>query len=362
MTRQRSFRTTMILLLGLSMLASGAITYGVYKLLQAYYSGVRAEDQLAEYRHFMRNIGDIYFFLLLFIPLAIFFFFWFTKPYAAYFRDISAGISHLANGDFQHRVQISSRDELGMIAEDVNLASEKLQQAIERGDFAENSKDQLVVNLAHDLRTPLTSVLGYLDLLMKNDQLTEEQVRHFTTIAFTKSRRLEKLIDNLFEITRMNYGMLPIQHTQLHLSELMKQMNEEMYPVFEKNHLVTRVKLDADLIVSGDGELLARVFENLLMNASRHGKDGVYVDIHGFREEGQIVIQVINYGGHIPPEDLPYIFDMYYTADRARTPQEGGTGLGLFIARNIVEQHSGTISVQSDVVRTLFEVRLPALP
>ncbi|WP_046213713.1 HAMP domain-containing sensor histidine kinase [Paenibacillus wulumuqiensis] len=361
MTKQRSFRTTMILLLGLSMLASGAITYGVYKLLQAYYSGVRAEDPLAQYRHFMRNIGDIYFFLLLFIPLAILFFFWFTKPYAAYFRDISAGISHLANGDFQHRVQISSRDELGMIAEDVNLASEKLQQAIERGDFAENSKDQLVVNLAHDLRTPLTSVLGYLDLLMKDDQLTEEQVRHFTTIAFTKSRRLEKLIDNLFEITRMNYGMLTVQKTQLNLSELLKQMNEEMYPVFEKNHLITRVKLDADLVVSGDGELLARVFENLLMNASRHGKDGVYVDIHGSREEDQIVIQVINYGGHIPPEDLPYIFDMYYTADRARTPQEGGTGLGLFIARNIVEQHDGTISVQSNVVRTLFEVRLPAL-
>lgn len=351
----------MILLLGLSMLASGAITYGVYKLLQAYYSGVRAEDQLAQYRHFMRNIGDIYFFLLLFIPLAILFFFWFTKPYAAYFRDISAGISHLANGDFQHRVQISSRDELGMIAEDVNLASEKLQQAIERGDFAESSKDQLVVNLAHDLRTPLTSVLGYLDLLMKDDQLTDEQVRHFTSIAFTKSRRLEKLIDNLFEITRMNYGMLPLQKAQLNLSELLKQMNEELYPVFEKSRLITRLKLDNDLVVSGDGELLARVFENLLMNASRHGKDGVYVDIHGFRDADQIVIRVINYGGYIHPEDLPYIFDMYYTADRARTPQEGGTGLGLFIARNIVEQHDGTISVQSDVVQTLFEVRLPAI-
>ncbi|WP_046225847.1 HAMP domain-containing sensor histidine kinase [Paenibacillus dauci] len=361
MTKRRSFRTTMILLLGLSMLASGAITYGVYKLMQAYYSGVRAEDPLAQYRHFMRNIGDIYFFLLLFIPLAILFFFWFTKPYAAYFRDISAGISHLANGDFQHRVQISSRDELGMIAEDVNLASEKLQQAIERGDFAESSKDQLVVNLAHDLRTPLTSVLGYLDLLMKDDQLTDEQVRHFTSIAFTKSRRLEKLIDNLFEMTRMNYGMLPLQKSRLNLSELLKQMNEELYPVFEKNHLVTRLTLDNELVVSGDGELLARVFENLLMNASRHGKDGVYVDIHGFREAGQVVIRVINYGGYIHPEDLPYIFDMYYTADRARTPQEGGTGLGLFIARNIVEQHDGTISVQSDIVQTMFEVRLPLL-
>ncbi|MDR6726804.1 signal transduction histidine kinase [Paenibacillus amylolyticus] len=361
MNKRRSFRITMILLLGLSMLASGAITYGVYKLMQYFYSGVRAEDQLAEYRHFMKSIGDIYFFLLLFIPLAILFFFWFTKPYVTYFKDISVGIRHLANGDFQHRVQISSKDELGTIAEDINLASLKLKEAVERGDFAENSKDQLVVNLAHDLRTPLTSVLGYLDLLVKDDQLTEEQVRHFTSIAYTKSQRLEKLIDDLFEITRMNYGMLPLEKKRLDISELLRQLSEELYPVFEKNHLVTRLNMDPELIISGDGELLARVFENLLINAARHGKDGLYVDINGRNEAGQVIVQVMNYGGHIDAEDLPHIFDMYYTGDRSRTPQEGGTGLGLFIAKNIVEQHDGAISAQSDVVRTVFEIRLPAL-
>ncbi|WP_433750406.1 ATP-binding protein [Paenibacillus amylolyticus] len=361
MTKRRSFRTTMIMLLGLSMLASGAVTFIVYRLLQMYYAGVRREDPLAEYRNIMRSIGDLYVFMLLFIPLAILFFYLFTRSYVTYFKEISTGINHLANGDFQHRVQISSKDELGSIAESVNMASQKLREAMERGDFAENSKDQLIVNLAHDLRTPLTSVLGYLDLLMKDDQLTEEQVRHFTSIAFTKSQRLEKLIDDLFEITRMNYGMLPINKTWLDLSELLKQMNEELYPVFEKNQLVTRLKIDTDLTVSGDGELLARVFENLLINAARHGKDGMYVDINGYRDAEQVIIQVVNYGGHIRAEELPHIFDMYYTGDRARTPQEGGTGLGLFIARNIVEQHDGKISAQSDVVRTLFEVRLPIL-
>ncbi|WP_434748125.1 ATP-binding protein [Paenibacillus amylolyticus] len=359
MTKRRSFRTTMIMLLGLSMLSSGGVTFIVYRLLQMYYAGVRREDPLAEYRNIMRSIGDIYVFMLLFIPLAILFFYLFTRPYVTYFKEISTGINHLANGDFQHRVQISSKDELGSIAESVNMASQKLREAMERGDFAENSKDQLIVNLAHDLRTPLTSVLGYLDLLMKDEQLTEEQARHFTAIAFTKSQRLEKLIDDLFEITRMNHGRLPVRKTQLDLSELLKQMNEELYPVFEKNHLLTRLKIDNDLTVSGDGELLARVFENLLINAARHGKDGMYVDINGFRDGNQVVIQVINYGGHIHPDDLPHIFDMYYTGDRARTVQEGGTGLGLFIARNIVDQHEGVISVASDVVRTMFEVRLP---
>jgi signal transduction histidine kinase len=154
--------------------------------------------------------------------------------------------------------------------------------------------------------------------------------------------------------------MLPVRRTRLDLSELLKQMNEELYPVFEKNHLVTRLIIADDLTVSGDGELLARVFENLLINAARHGKDGMYVDINGYQDSGQIVIQITNYGGYIHPDDLPRIFDMYYTGDRARSAQEGGTGLGLFIARNIVEQHDGIISAVSDVVRTMFEVRLPA--
>ncbi|MFC3749059.1 ATP-binding protein [Paenibacillus sp. GCM10012306] len=355
----RSFRTRMIMFLGLSMLLSGSITYVIYRLLQMYYSGVKREDTLAHYRHIMSSIGDIYFFLLIFIPLAIFFFYLFTKPYASYFNEITKGIHHLASGHFEHRVNISSRDEFREIARELNLASEKLQKAVERGDFAESSKDQLIVNLAHDLRTPLTSVLGYLDWILKGNELTEEQIRHFTEIAYTKSQRLEKLIDELFEITRMNYGMLPLQKNQLDLSGLLMQLSEEMYPVFEKNHLSARLNIVPKLEIQGDGELLARVFENLLSNAARYGKDGQFVDINSFPESGEIVIQVLNYGGYITPDKLPHIFEMYYTSDQSRSQHEGGTGLGLFIAKNIVEQHQGTITVESNVVRTCFEVRLP---
>lgn len=342
------------------MLISGAITYMIYKALQSYYVGVRAEDPLAKYRRFMYDIGDIYFFLLIFIPLSILFFFLLTNRYSTYFKEISKGINHLASGNFKHQVRISSTDEFGTIAEDINLASVKLQEAVERGDFAENSKDQLVVNLAHDLRTPLTSVLGYLDWILKGDNLTQEQIRHYTTIAYTKSQRLEKLIDGLFEITRMNYGMLPIEKQELDISELLAQLNEEMHPVFENNEVETRCSITPNLRIQGDGELLARVFENLLSNAVRYGKEGEFIDISCHLDAGQVVIQVTNYDGHIAPEELPHIFDMYYTIDRARSHQESGTGLGLFIAKNIVEQHNGKITVESNVIRTIFEVRLPA--
>ncbi len=341
------------------MLLSGTFTFILYRVLKLYYSGVRREDPVAKLRHFVNTIGDLNFFLMVFVPLSILCFFFLTKRYATYFNEISTGIHRLANGDFHSRIHIDANDEFKDIAEDINMASEKLRQAVERGDFAENSKDQLVLNLAHDLRTPLTSVIGYLDFILQDEQLSREQMIHYTTIAFNKSRRLEKLIDELFEITRMKYGMLSIEKKQIDLSELLIQLNEELYPVFEKSKLISRLDVTPYLEISADGELLARVFENLLTNANRYGKDGQFVDINGHRDGEEVVVQVINYGNCIPPDELPHLFDMFYTGDQARTHQGGSTGLGLFIAKNIVEQHKGTITVQSNVIRTLFEVRLP---
>lgn len=349
----------MIQLFGLSMLVSATMTYLLYKALQIYYYTTKFENPTTAIRYWIRDIGDINFFLLIFIPLSYLFFFLFTKRYAAYFNEISSGINQLANGNFNSRIDIPSKDEFGDIARDINLASEKLQQALERGDFAESSKEQLVLNLAHDLRTPLTSVLGYLDFILQDDQLAAERINHYTSIAYTKAQRLEKLIDELFEITRMNYGKLTIEKKTIDLSELLIQLNEELYPAFEKNNLTTRLHVTPQLTVWGDGELLARVFENLLTNAIRYGNDGQFIDINCHMDAEDAVVQVMNYGDCIPPEELPYIFDMFFTGDRARTHHEGSSGLGLSIAKNIVTQHQGTISAQSTLICTLFEVRLP---
>lgn len=355
-----SFRAKMIFIFGLSMLLAGIITYLLFKGLQLYYrNSVRAEDSLALIRHFISKIGDINFFLLIFVPLSILIFFILTKPYSTYFKKISSAIHHLASGDFTSIVHISSKDEFGDIAKDINRASEKLQEAVKRGDFAENSKDQLVVNLAHDLRTPLTSILGYLDLILTDEKLSKEQIHHFSSIAYTKSQRLEKLIDELFELTRVNYGLMAVHKTQIDMGELLIQIAEELFPSLEKNHLATRINLNASLVISGDGELLARVFENLLTNAIRYGADGQFIDMNGFMDGDAVVVQIINYGNTISPEDLPHLFDSFYTGDQARTYQGGGTGLGLFIAKNIIEQHNGTISAESSLLRTVFEIRLP---
>ncbi|EJQ16557.1 vancomycin resistance histidine kinase VanS [Bacillus cereus] len=358
--KMRSFRSKMVMLFALSMVLAAGVTYLIYEGLRIYYKlAVHYEDPLAQFRSVIRGIGDITFFLLIFIPLSIMFFFFLTRPYLKYFDEISDGIHHLANGDFTNQVRVLSNDEFGYIAGEINVASEKLKEAVERGDFAESSKDQLIVNLAHDLRTPLTSVLGYLDLILKDENLTKEQIKHFSTIAYTKSQRLESLIDELFEITRMNYGMLKLDKKQIDISELLIQLDEELYPLLEKHHLEARLNVDSHLPINGDGKLLARVFENLLTNAVRYGCDGQFVDMNGYIDNEEVVVQIINYGDSIPEEDLPYLFDVFYTGDKSRTEDRGGTGLGLFIAKNIIEQHDGTISVESNVIRTIFEVRLP---
>lgn len=355
-----SFRSKMVLLFGLSMFLSGIITYIIFKGLQFYYHiMVRYGDPMAQFRIFIGRFGDFNIFFIIFILLSFLFFFILTKPYSTYFKEISNGIHYLARGDFKHKVHILSNDEFRDIAQDINLASEKLEEAIQRGDYSESSKDQLVVNLAHDLRTPLTSVLGYLDLILKDESLTKDQVRHFLTIAFTKSQRLEKLIDELFEITRMNYGMMSVEKKRINLTDLLNQLKEELYPVLEKNHLIARMNSTPHLPFFGDGDLIVRVFENLMTNAIRYGYEGQYVDINGFIDADEVVVQVVNYGDSIPPDELPHLFDMFYTGDKARTHQEDSTGLGLFIAKNIVEQHNGTITAKSSIIQTIFEVRLP---
>ena len=267
---------------------------------------VRYEEPLAQFRSVVRNLETLTSFNFLY-SVIYYLFLLLTKPYLKYFSEISNGIHHLANGNFTNKVQVSSNDEFGDIAREINVASEKLKEAVERGDFAESSKDQLVVNLAHDLRTPLTSVLGYLDLILKDENLTKEQIKHFSTIAYTKSQRLESLIDELFEITRMNYGMLKLDKKPIDISELLIQLDEELYPLLEKHHLQARLNIDPHLPINGDGKLLARVFENLLTNAVRYGYDGQFVDLNGYIDNGEVVVQVMNYGDSIPAEDLPYL-------------------------------------------------------
>lgn len=227
---------------------------------------------------------------------------------------------------------------------------------------AEQRKNDLVVYLAHDLKTPLTSVIGYLNLLDEEKDLSPELREKYTAIARNKAERLEGLINEFFEITRFNLQGMELERTRVNVTVLLRQLAEEFDPVFAEKRLACTLELQPSLEVLGDADKLARVFDNLLRNAARYSPEGAELVLCARREGAQVLALFRNTGTYIPPEQLERIFEKFYRLDSARSSQTGGAGLGLAIAREIVEGHGGTISVSSSEAYTEFWVALPAAP
>lgn len=225
---------------------------------------------------------------------------------------------------------------------------------------AERTKNELITNVAHDLRTPLTSIIGYLEILSsKSSPLPPEMQKKYIDIAYSKSKRLEKLIEDLFGFTKLNYGKISMQVAEVDIIKLLGQLLEESYPNFSNKGLSYELQSNVSAkIISADGNLLARLFDNLINNAIKYGAEGkrVLVKVHASKE--MVQVSVTNYGYVIPPEELPLIFDKFYRVEQSRSTHTGGTGLGLAIVKNIVDMHGGDITVKSDLNGTVFTVTL----
>ena len=224
---------------------------------------------------------------------------------------------------------------------------------------AEQRRQDLVAFLAHDLKTPLTSVLGYLNLLHDDPGLTEEQRAKYTAIALDKANRLGELIGEFFDITRMDFAALGEKGELIQLSLLLEQLSDEFYPAFAEKDLTCRTDIAPRLTVRGDADKLARVFDNVLRNAVNYSTPGGEVEIQASEREGWTEIAIRNQGLEIPEQELTNIFQKFYRLDQARSTRTGGAGLGLAIAREIVERHGGAIRAESDGKRTSFVIRLP---
>jgi len=354
------FRTRIIYLFIKSLLMAAVITFAIYKALQYYYHHhVFYGDTYMRYRFWMREVGDIYVFLALYIPFSILIFYLLTRTYTKYFEDISSGIRQLAAGDFSHRIEIASKDEFRQIANDLNAASSGLRTAIQAETLAQRSKETLIANLAHDLRTPLTSVTGYLDLLNQPTTTPEERAVYIK-IAYKKSRDLEQLLETLFDISKLDLSLKTTEQTEVDLYHLLLQLLDEMYPLISRVNARLNQQISPSLNMTGNGKELARVFENLLNNAIRYGNLDYPIDISAFRRGAEIVIQITNAGPTIQAADVPYLFDMFYTVDQVRNIPTKQTGLGLFIAKTIVERHEGTIDLKQRAGQIRFEIVFPA--
>ncbi|MBQ7916782.1 MAG: vancomycin resistance histidine kinase VanS [Firmicutes bacterium] len=223
---------------------------------------------------------------------------------------------------------------------------------------AEQRKNDLVIYLAHDLKTPLTSVVGYLSLLEELPELDTQTRAKYVGIALNKAYRLEQLIDELFEITRFNLQTVELSETHIDLTMMLYQISEEFYPAFSAKNLTLEQHIESGLKFKGDADKLARVFDNLLRNAISYSHAGTEVTLSAIQNDTHIRIGVRNSGDRIPTQKLKRLFEKFYRADPSRGTGSGGTGLGLAIAKQLVELHHGTIDVVSNDQYTEFTVLL----
>ena len=221
-------------------------------------------------------------------------------------------------------------------------------------------KNDLIAYLAHDLKTPLTSVIGYLSLLDEAQDMPPEQRAKYTRITLDKAYRLEKMINEFFDITRYNLQEIAIQKEPVDLYYLLVQLTDEMLPVLEKNGNTVSLQADERLTVPGDPDKLARVFGNVLKNSAAYSYPDTEIVISAQEQAGAVTICFMNRGKTIPQNKLNSLFEKFYRLDEARTSGTGGAGLGLAIAREIVTLHGGTITAESRDKTVTFTVTLPA--
>ena len=281
------------------------------------------------------------------------------EPYIRYISRISEAVQNISEGNLNTVIDVIGDDEFSSMAANLNHMAADIKKLMEKERESERTKNELITNVAHDLRTPLTSIIGYLELLAGNQQVPADMQHKYIEIAYGKSRRLQKLIEDLFGFTKLNCGKIAMHVGQIDIVKLLGQLVEEAYPNFLEKGLSYDLQSNVPAkIINADGNLLARLFDNLIGNAIKYGADGkrVLVKIHA---EGETVtVSVTNYGYVIPADELPLIFNKFYRVEQSRSSSTGGTGLGLAIAKEIVDMHGGTISVASDLNGTVFTVKL----
>jgi signal transduction histidine kinase len=283
------------------------------------------------------------------------------KHYKQTLLSILKDINVIAEGNFNHPLPESSYSELNEISTKVNLIVKRLKTAMEDERLAEQAKKDLITNVSHDLRTPLTSIIGYLGLIEQDRYKDELELRYYIQIAYEKTNRLHSLINDLFEYTRVQNGGIKLHKGPIDLAEMLTQLSVQFGPQLRETSMECRLVFpDGNIMVDADGNKLARVFENLMSNAIKYGADGKYMDIVVKEDENStICVEIINYGNAISSIDLPFIFERFYRVEKSRTESDQSSGLGLAISKGIVELHGGRIAVQSDQVRTVFSISLP---
>lgn len=336
-----------------AVLLRGRFANGMVSLLQNTL-GMDYDAALRFYERTFRSHMDAIILLSLLL-VAAGLFYWYLRWLTRYFEDISRGLDALLQ-DVAGEISLSP--ELLPIERKMNLAKRAIDRQKSDMLLAEQKKNDLVMYLAHDLKTPLASSISYLNLLRDEKQLSEELREKYLSIALAKSERLEGLINKFLEIAQYSLSTITLQTSEINLTRLLEQLVYEFQPVLDQKSLTCRLVAGEDIRLNCDADKMQRVFDNLLRNAVNYSYDGTEITIEAEQSGDSVTLKFSNHGGTIPKEKLERIFEQFYRLDTGRG--SGGAGLGLAIAKQIVTLHKGTITVESGDGVTVFTVVLPA--
>jgi len=313
-------------------------------------------EEQADMIYFKAVTANMQFILGIVIIIFVFLLFYMLLySYKRYFDEVLSGIDKLMeDGD-----AISLSPELETVEHKLNYAKQTLKTQADEARKTERQKNELVVYLAHDIKTPLTSVIGYLSLLDENPDMSDDKKIKYIHTAWEKANRLRILVNEFFEITRSYSESTTLHKTKIDLYYMLIQISEELYPQLStcKKHIENNV--DENISVYGDSEKLARVFNNILKNAISYSEDNSAISVSAKEFPEKTVIRFEN-KGNIPNDKLNLVFDKFYRLNSARQSDTGGSGLGLAIAKDIVTLHGGRIQAESNNGYTAFIIEIPS--
>lgn len=292
------------------------------------------------------------------IGIIYIFIYYFAKPYL-YIDEIIKATSLVANQQQDTEIQLSG--DLEMISHELNYIKQTTLRQKYIAKEAEQRKNDLIVYLAHDLKTPLTSVIGYLNLLEDEQEITDQTRLKYTHIAYQKALRLEELINEFFEITRYNLTTLVLDKQMVDLRLMIEQILFEFEPKAKEKEITFIQKMPQPLMIECDVDKFSRVIDNLVKNAMSYCYPKTAIQVTLDHDDQQAIFTISNHGRTIPKEKIDRLFEQFYRLDSSRGSYSGGSGLGLAIAKEIVELHHGSIEAQSENETITFIVKIPLI-
>ena len=283
------------------------------------------------------------------------------RRYHLYQLDHIIGELHyIAQGHLEHRIPFRVNGNQQHVITSVNALVDTITQAMQEERASEKSKDELITNVSHDLRTPLTSIIGYLGLIEDHQYQSEEDIVKYSHIAYDKAKQMKDLVEDLFEYTKVQQHGAPVNLMTVDLGQLLEQVGASFELEADKKGIAINVSCEpTPLSITADPEKLGRLFSNLVANALKYGHGASYIHLTAKQLGEKVVITVADDGEKIPAESVKHLFERFYRGESSRNKATGGTGLGLAIVQSIVELHHGSVTARSDDQETAFVVTLP---